>query len=164
MTDTNSVVSVVGFVAVIATGMATGAMVGHALLLGRFFTWVFESNRIEMFRESYPLFMQTKRPQLFFDNLFTVALLVTIANNVVLWLADRIAVLPVLAMGLQWLFVLAFFGSGFAALEGELLTRGNITAERVQRFLSLNTRMTALSAILLLASFACLALSAMPVS
>jgi hypothetical protein len=48
--------------------------------------------------------------------------------------------------------------SGFASLEAELLVKGNVSPERVQRFLSLNTRVTTLSAILLLASLACFVL------
>jgi hypothetical protein len=146
------------FLAAISTGVAAGAMTGHALLLGRFFNWVFESDKTEMFRLSYPVFVQARKPQLFFDNLFTAALLVTTAYNVVLWLAGQICALPLLAAGFQWLFVLAFLGTGFAALEGELLAKGNISPERARRFLSLNTRMTALFAILLLGSFSCLVL------
>jgi len=150
--------SVTRFLAVLATGIAAGAMAGHALLLGRFFNWVFESNRTEMFRQSYPVFIREKRPELLFDNLFSLALLVTSAYAVLLWRVDRIDALALAAVGLQWFFVMVFFGSGFASLERELLVRGNITPDRVQRFLSLNTRMTVLSAILLLASLACLVL------
>jgi len=146
------------FVAVLSTGVAAGAMAGHAFLLGRFFNWVFESGRTEMFRQNYPVFMQDKKPQLFFDHLFTVALLVTTAYNVLLFFTNRICTLSVVAAGLQWLFVVVFMGTGFAALERELFTKGNTSPERVKRFLSLNTPLIALSALLLLGSFACLVL------
>jgi hypothetical protein len=148
----------VWFLAVLSTGVAAGAMTGHALLLGRFFNWVFASSRSEMFRLSYPPFIQAKKPQLFFDHLFTIALLVITAYNVLLLLTARISTLSLAAAGLQWLFVLIFFGTGFATLERELLAQGNISPEGVRRFLSFNTWITALSAILLLASFSCLVL------
>jgi len=150
--------SVAWLLAILATGIAAGAMAGHALLLGRFFNWIFESNRTEMFRQSYPEFIREKKPELLFDNLFILALLLTNAYEVLLWRADRIDALSLAAAGSQWLFVLIFFGSGFASLERELLVKGNIAPDRVQRFLSLNTPMTVLSAILLLASLTCLVL------
>ncbi len=150
--------SVAWLLAILATGIAAGAMAGHALLLGRFFNWIFESNRTEMFRQSYPVFIREKKPELLFDNLFILALLLTNAYEVLLWRADRIDALSLAAAGSQWLFVLIFFGSGFASLERELLVKGNIAPDRVQRFLSLNTPMTVLSAILLLASLTCLVL------
>src|SRR3972149_3874042 len=77
--------------------------------------------------------LQARKPQLFFDNLFTAALLVTTAYNVVLWLAGQICALPLLAAGFQWLVVLTFLGTGFAGLEGELLAKGNISPERARR-------------------------------
>jgi UDP:flavonoid glycosyltransferase YjiC (YdhE family) len=150
--------SVARLLAVLTTGIAAGAMAGHALLLGRFFDWMFESNRTEMFRQSYPVFIREKKPELLFDHLFTLALLVTNAYAVLLWRADRIDALALAAAGLQWFFVLIFFGSGFASLERELLVKGNVAPERVRRFLSLNARITVLSAILLAASLGCLVL------
>ncbi len=146
------------FMAVLSTGVATGVMAGHALLLGRFFNWVIESDRAEMFRLNYPVFMQAKKPGIFFDNLFTLALIIITAYNALLFLTKQISVLPVVAAGLQWLFVLIFVGSGFAAVERELLTKGNVSREVVRRFRFLNSRITALSAALLLASFTCLLL------
>lgn len=148
----------VWFLAVLSTGVASGAMAGHALLLGRLFDWVFESGRTEMFRQHYPVFMQARKPGLLFDNLFTVALLVTTGYNVLLFFLDRIGALPLVAAGLQWLFVAVFFGTGFASLERELFMKGNTSPERVKRFLSLNRPLVGLSAFLLLGSFACLVL------
>ena len=151
-------VEFVWLVAVLSTGVAAGAMAGHASLLGRFFNWVFESGRAEMFRENYPVFMEAKKPQLLFDNLFTIALLITTAFNVLLYFTHRISSLALIAAALQWLFVAVFLGSGFAALERELFTKGNTSPETVKRFLSLNTPLVGLSTLLLMASFACLVL------
>lgn len=146
------------YLAVLSTGVAAGAMTGHALLLGRFFTWVFATGRTEMFGLHYPAFIAAKKPQRLFDHLFTLALLAVTAHAVLLWFADRISALSLAAAGLQWLFVAIFFGTGFAALEVELFTTGTASPERAARFLALNTRVTAVSALLLLASFACLVL------
>ena len=150
------------FAGVVSTGVATGAMMGHALLLGRFFQWTFQSNKAEAFRLTYPAFVQAKRPQLYFDHLFTVALLLVTVYNVVLFVAARGCTLSLIAAGSQWLFVAIFFGSGFGALEADLLAQGDASPQRVRRFLLLNPRIVTLSAILLLLSFSCLVLMSVP--
>lgn len=153
---------IVWFAAVLSTGIAAGAMAGHALLLGRFFQWTFESNGAEAFRLTYPRFIQARRPQFFFDHLFTLALLLVTAYDVILLLSARLCALALLAAGSQWLFVAIFFGSGFASLEGKVLAQGDVSPERVRRFVSLNPRITIVSAILLLASFVLLMLMTLP--
>jgi hypothetical protein len=143
-------------VTVALTGTATGAMVGHTLLLGRFLNWMFESGRAEVFKDTYPIFIREKSPQLFFDNLFTLTILVTTAFNGYLYLSGRLATLSLLAVGLQWAFVGGFFGTGFAKVEAELFKGGTTSTDLVGRFRSWNTPICALSSILLLASFICL--------
>ncbi len=143
-------------VTVVLTGTATGAMVGHTLLLGRFLNWMFESGRTDLFEGTYPAFIRQKRPQLLFDNLFTLTILVTTAFNAYLYLTGRLAILSVLAVGLQWAFVGVFFGSGFAKVEADLFQRGNTSPNRVDRFRAWNIPICALSSILLLASLVCL--------
>ncbi|MEW6440516.1 MAG: hypothetical protein AB1640_06210 [bacterium] len=145
-------------IAVLTTGTAAGAMTGHTLLLGRFFNWIFESDRTEVFRQNYPAFMEARKPQRFFDHLFTAALVATTAYAVLLFLTDRIGTMALIAAGLQWLFAAVFFGTGFAGLEQDLFIRGAVSPEKIRRFLSLNTPLIALSSLLLLVSFACLLL------
>jgi len=145
-------------VTVVLTGTAAGAMVGHTILLGRFLNWMFESGRTEVFKDTYPAFIQEKSPQLFFDNLFTLTILVTTAFNAYLYLSGRLATLSLLAVGLQWAFVGVFFGTGFAKVEAELFKNGNTSPELVGTFVKRNIPLCALSSILLLASFVCLIL------
>ncbi len=147
----------VWFLALLLTGIAAGALAGHALLLGRFLAWFFQSGRIDLFRETYPPFLQAKKPERFFDSLFTAALLATAAFNTALFEAGRACFLALAALGLQGLFVAVFFGTGFGALERDLFTKADTAPEQVKRFLSLNTPVLALSALLLAASFGCLA-------
>ncbi len=148
-------------VTVVLTGTAAGAMVGHTILLGRFLNWMFESGRTEVFKDTYPAFIQEKSPQLFFDNLFTLTILVTTAFNAYLSLSGRLATLSLLAVGLQWAFVGVFFGTGFAKVEAELFKNGNTSPELVGTFVKRNIPLCALSSVLLLASFVCLVLMKM---
>jgi len=143
---------------VVLTGTAAGAMAGHTLLLGRFLGWLLERKGAAVFRDTYPAFIRERSPQVLFDNLFTLTILVTTAFNAYLYLSGRTATLSLLAAALQWAFVGVFFGTGFAKLEGELFKQGNTSPELVGKFVSRNVPLCALSSILLLASFVCLLL------
>lgn len=145
-------------VTVVLTGTAAGAMVGHTVLLGRFLNWMFESGRTEVFKDTYPLFIQEKSPQLLFDNLFTLTIVVTTAFNAYLYLSGQVTALSLLAVAFQWAFVGVFFGTGFAKVEAELFKNGNTSPVLVNTFVKRNIPFWALSAVLLLASFVCLAL------
>ncbi len=151
----------VWLVTVVLTGTAAGAMVGHTVLLGRFLNWMFESGRTEVFKDTYPAFIREKSPQLLFDNLFTLTILVTTAFNAYLYLSGRFATLSLLAVAFQWVFVGVFFGTGFAKVEAELFKNGNTSPELVGTFVKHNIPLCALSSVLLLASFVCLALMRM---
>ena len=148
-------------VTVVLTGTAAGAMVGHTVLLGRFLNWMFESGRTEVFKDTYPAFIQEKSPQLLFDNLFTLTILVTTAFSAYLYLSGQVTALSLLAVGFQWVFVGVFFGTGFAKVEAELFKQGNTSPELVSTFVKRNIPLCALSAVLLLASFVCLVLMRM---
>lgn len=145
-------------VTVVLTGTAAGAMVGHTVLLGRFLSWMFESGRTEVFKHTYLVFIREKSPQLLFDNLFTLTILVTTAFNAYLYLSGQVTALSLLAVGCQWAFVGVFFGTGFAKVETELFKQGNTSPDLVGTFVKRNTPLCALSAVLLLASFVCLIL------
>ena len=148
----------VWLVTAVLTGTAAGAMVGHTLLLGRFLNWMFESNRTEVFRDTYPAFIQAKKPQVLFDNLYTLTILVTTAFNAYLYLSGQLTAASVLAVGFQWAFVGIFFGTGFAKVEADLFKQGNTSTALVDTFVKRNIPLCALSSILLLASLVCLLL------
>jgi hypothetical protein len=155
---TMDVTKIVWVATVVLTGAAAGAMVGHTFLLGRFLNWMFDSGKTDVFRETYPVFLKEKNPQLLFDHLFTLAILVTTAFNAYLYLSGKWSGLSLLAVGFQWAFVGVFFGTGFARLEAELFKQGNASPERVATFVKRNIPLCGLSSALLLASLVCLVL------
>jgi hypothetical protein len=145
-------------VTVVLTGAAAGTMLGHTILFGRFLNWMFDSGRTEVFKDTYPAFIKEKSPQLLFDNLFTLAIVVTTAFNAYLYLSGKLCALSLLAVGFQWAFVGVFFGTGFAKVEAELFKNGNTSPELVATFLKRNIPLCGLSSVLLLASLVCLVL------
>ncbi len=144
-------------ISLILTGAAAGAMAGHTILFGRFLNWMFETGRTDVFKVTYPVFLREKRPQLLFDHLFTLAILVTTAFSAYLYLSGEPDPLALLAVAFQWAFVGVFFGTGFAGLEAELFKNGNTSKEVVTPFVKRNVPVCGISSVLLLASLTCLA-------
>jgi len=144
--------SLLWLLSVITTGLAAGAMLGEFLLLGPFQSWFFETGNSEMFRKSYVQFRKTRRSARIFNAVYIIALLAGIAYLVFLLVSGKIAVLPVVAIVLQWLFLLVFYGSGFASLEHKIFV-GNISKELTDKFRSMNVPSLGIYALLWCASF-----------
>ncbi len=102
-------------------------------LIGRFQSWFFETGNAQMFRKSYVLFRRTKRPNRLFHAVYVTAILVGTVYIAALLLTGKLGILPVIAVVLQWLFLLVFYGTGFAKLEKELFA-GSDSKELGDRF------------------------------
>jgi hypothetical protein len=144
--------SLLWLLSVITAGLAAGAMLGEFLLLGPFQSWFFETGNSEMFRKSYVQFRKTRRSARIFNAVYIIALLAGIAYLVFLLVSGKIAVLPIVAIVLQWLFLLVFYGSGFAGLEHKIFD-GNTSKELTDKFRSMNVPSLGIYALLWCASF-----------
>ncbi|MFA5064349.1 MAG: hypothetical protein WC566_02685 [Dehalococcoidia bacterium] len=144
--------STLWFLAVILAGLAAGQMLGEFLLLGPFQSWFFESGNAEMFKRSYVQFRNTKKSARIFNAVYIVAMLAGIAYLAFLLFIGETGVMPVLAVVLQWLFLLVFYGSGFAGLEHKVFA-GNISKELADKFRSMNVPSLGIYALLWCASF-----------
>jgi hypothetical protein len=82
--------------------------------------------------------------------------LVPTLYNLLLLFTGGVCALSLAGAALQWLFVVAYFGSGFGALETAVLIKGDLSPEKVRKFLALNNPVTVLCVLLLLASCSCL--------
>jgi hypothetical protein len=144
--------SVLWFLAVITAGLAAGQMLGEFLLLGPFQSWFFESGNPEMFRKSYVQFRNTKKSARVFNAVYIVAMLAGIAYPAFLLFTGKLGVMPVLAVVPQWLFLLVFYGSGFAGLEHKIFA-GNTSKELTDKFRSMNVPSLGIYALLWCVSF-----------
>ncbi|MBI4767578.1 MAG: hypothetical protein HY787_23780 [Deltaproteobacteria bacterium] len=143
--------SLLWFLAVLTTGLAAGEMLGEFLLLGRFQSWFFETGNSEMFDQTYLLFRRTKRPDRIFNAVYLIAILVGLAYLVFLLFRGRLELLPVLAVVMQWLFLLVFYGSGFARIEHALFEGGS-SKDLADKFRSMNVPSLGIYALLWAAS------------
>jgi signal transduction histidine kinase len=144
--------SLLWFLAVIFAGLAAGAMLGEFLLLGPFQSWFFETGNSEMFRKSYLLFRRTKRASSIFNAVYVIAILTGLAYLAFLLFTGKLGVLPVVAVVSQLLFLLVFYGSGFAKLESEIF-QGNTSKELADKFRLMNVPSLGIYALLWCASF-----------
>lgn len=153
--DTGSLLWVL---AVMTAGLAAGQMLGEFLLLGPFQTWFFETGNSEMFKKSYVLFRKTKRAARIFNAVYIIAILVGIIYAAFLLFTGKLGVLPVIAIVLQWLFLLVFYGSGFAKLEHKIFD-GDTSKALADKFRSMNVPSLGVYALLWCASFCILMLT-----
>jgi len=144
--------SLLWLIAVIMAGLAAGQMLGEFLLLGPFQSWFFETGNAEMFRRSYVQFRKTKRSARVFNAVYIIAMLAGIAYLAFLLFTGKLGVIPVLAVVPQWLFLLVFYGSGFAKLEHKIFD-GNTSKELADKFRSMNVPSLGIYALLWCASF-----------
>jgi hypothetical protein len=147
--DTGSILWVL---AVITAGLSAGAMLGEFLLLGPFQSWFFETGNAELFRKSYVLFRNTKSASRIFNAVYIVAILAGLAYLAFLLFAGKPGVLPVMAVISQLLFLLVFYGSGFARLEHRIF-HGDTSKDLADKFKSMNVPSLGVYALLWCASF-----------
>lgn len=139
--------------AVITAGLAAGQMLGEFLLLGPFQSWFFETGNPDMFRKSFVQFLKTRKAVRIFDAaVYAVAILAGIAYAVFLLCSGKLGVLPVAAVVLQWLFLIVFYGSGFAKLEDKIFD-GDTSKELANKFRSMNVPSISVYTLLWCASF-----------
>jgi hypothetical protein len=144
--------SLLWFLAVITAGLSAGQMLGEFLLLGPFQSWFFETANSEMFRKTYLLFRSTKRPDRIFNMVYVVAILAGLAYLVFLLFTGKLSLLPVLAVVAQLLFLLVFYGTGFAKLEHKVFG-GDTSKDLAAKFLARNVPNLGIFSLLWCASF-----------
>lgn len=147
--------SLLWLISAITAGLAAGQMLGEFLLLGPFQSWFFETGNSEMFRKSYVQFRKTRRSARIFNAVYIIAMLAGLAYLAFLLFTGKLGVMPVLAIAPQWLFLLVFYGSGFARLEHKIFA-GNASKELSDKFRSMNVPSLGIYALLWCASFCAL--------
>jgi len=127
------------FLAAVLTGIVTGFMLGHALILARFVDWLLLAGAPAL-SQAYPAFRATAgRTGL--DAFYAVAGLQLVGTSAFLLVAlmagrHRAAALVAGVAGALWIGV--HYASGFGALEASVV-RADVPREVVGRFVDWNT-------------------------
>ena len=144
------------FLATLTTGVLAGFLVGHCLILGRFFSWMVASGRQPLLSETYAVFREEQGVQGY------VALLVLQTLATILFLVAAlvkrsgvgIATVAALASPL-WYAV--HFGSGFALVERTVVGSLQPVPPTIgSRFVSLNLPVHLFAAVLIVAALSLL--------
>ena len=138
------------------TGILAGFLVGHCVILGRFFTWMAASGRQPLLGETYATFRQEQgvRAYLALLVLQTLATLLFLAAGLLRRRRVGIEAIPALASPL-WYAV--HFASGFAVIEPAVV--GGLHAvppDLTARFVSLNLPVHLFATGLMLVAFSVL--------
>ena len=129
------------FVAAALTGVVTGFMLGHALILGRFLDWMLASAAPGLLAQTYPVF-RGGAGRAGLDAYYAVGGLQVLSGLAFLLVAlaarrHRGAAAVAAVCGAAW--VVVHYASGFAALEASVLrSTTEVTREVRDRFLAWN--------------------------
>jgi hypothetical protein len=131
------------------TGILTGYMLSHSIMLGRFFSWFVESGNLDLLRQTFTVFRQTSQPDP--NTLYWIPIYLALVSGLI-WTVlafvlkqDRIIAL-IAGLSTVWVGML-FMISGIDEAEEAVLS-GMADAQMVQLFSSINVPIHSLFAII----------------
>ena len=131
---------VLWFAVTMLTGILSGFLVSHSVMLGRFFSWLIESGSNHVFVDSFSVFREATRANVHYNLFLWASLAVGVVWTVVCFILRKTRIVAVIA-GLSSFWVgSVFFASGFAAAE-EAVSTGAATETVRQFFVSWNIPM-----------------------
>ena len=105
------------FALTMITGILSGFLVSHSIMLGRFFTWLIESGNNSVFVDTFSVFRKATRANVHYNLFLWISLAIGVAWTAVCFIIRNTRVTAVVA-GLSSFWVgCVFFVSDFAAAE-----------------------------------------------
>jgi hypothetical protein len=130
------------FAVAMITGVLSGFLLSHSVMLGRYFTWLIESGNNQVFGDTFSIFREATRANIHYNLFLWISFVLGIAWIPICFIARKTRVVAVIA-GLSTLWVgCVFFVSNFAAAE-EAVATGTATEAVRQFFVSWNLPMHA---------------------
>lgn len=125
------------FLTIITTGMLSGFITSHSVMLGRFFTWCVENNHTEVFSSYFAQFRIETRANVHYNLILWINMIIGILWTITCFINKRSRIVAVIA-GISTFWVgSVFFASNFAEMEGAVCS-GISDANIQQSFVSLN--------------------------
>lgn len=113
---------VLWFAVTVLTGILSGFLVSHSVMLGRFFTWLIKSGNNQVFVDTFSVFREATHANVHYNLFLWASLVVGVAWTVVCFILRKTRIVAVIA-GLSSFWVgSVFFASGFAAAEEAVAT------------------------------------------
>jgi len=110
------------FATTILTGILAGFLTSHSVMLGRFFSWLIETDNYQVFTDTFSVFRQATRANVHYNAFLWISLLVGILWTVLCFIVKKDRAVALIA-GLSSFWVgCAFFASGFSDAEEAVAT------------------------------------------
>ena len=133
---------VLWFAVTMLTGILSGFLVSHSIMLGRYFTWLIASGNNQIFVDTFSIFREATRANVHYNLVLWISFVLGIAWTPICFIARKTRVVAVVA-GLSTLWVgSVFFASNFASAE-QAVTTGTASEAVRQFFISWNLPMHA---------------------
>jgi len=108
---------VLWYATTLSTGILTGFLVSHSVMLGRFFTWLIKADRYDVFEESFSVFRLSSHANVHYNLFLVVALVIGVLYAAISLILRKDRPTALLA-GLSTLWVsCVFFISRFSDAE-----------------------------------------------
>jgi len=135
MADTGTMLGirrVAWFATTILTAILAGFLTSHSVMLGRFFTWLIESDNYHVFTDAFSVFRQATHANVHYNAFLWVSLVVGILWTILCFIVKKDRIVALIA-GLSTFWVgCVFFASGFSDAE-DAVARG-VADEAVRQF------------------------------
>ena len=120
------------FIITILTGILAGFLTSHSVMLGRFFTWLIESDNNQVFIEIFSVFREATHANVHYNLFFSASLIIGIIWVIFCFIVKKNRLIGLIA-GLSSLWVgCVFFASDFSDAE-KAVTMG-VADEAVRQF------------------------------
>jgi hypothetical protein len=105
------------FAITMLTGILSGFLISHSIMLGRYFTWLIESDNYQVFIDTFSVFRQAAHANVYYNLFFWASLFVGIGWTLSCFITKKNRIIALIA-GLSSLWEgFVFFASGFSDAE-----------------------------------------------
>lgn len=124
--------AILWFLITILTGILAGFLTSHSIMLGRFFTWLIESDNYKVFIETFSVFREATHANVHYNLFLWASLIIGIIWIIFCFIVKKNRIIGLIA-GLSSLWVsCVFFASNFSDAE-EAVAMG-VADEAVRQF------------------------------
>ncbi|MBN2040451.1 MAG: hypothetical protein JW864_10435 [Spirochaetes bacterium] len=110
------------FAITMLTGILSGFLISHSVMLGRYFTWLIESGNYNVFVDTFSVFREVSNANLHYNLVLWASLIVGILWTIFCFILRKNRIVSAIA-GLSSFWVgSVFFASGFASAEEAVCT------------------------------------------
>ena len=114
------------------TGILAGFLTSHSVMLGRYFTWLIESDNYQVFTDTFSVFREATQANVHYNLFLWVSFVIGIIWTILSFIIKKDRLIAFIAGLSSFWVACVFFASGFSEAE-EAVAMG-IADERIRQF------------------------------